>query len=205
MGWMLRLHHSLWGIVLHFKYLRAIKSFNWNTQSKVKKIRRSIMKYINWDANSKYFKMKHGAQMQNLVFPILNGWSWVNSIGFSLCLTIYRVTPICFGVNFLQLIQFISALFQVPYAQIRENNWTLNADFNGRWNLRFDLWEVKVRILFWKVDTFVSAKHVFYLLVLRATLLKFVSEKWICHISWPLLIPFSHVIDNYNSTMPWMQ
>ncbi|KAM5573951.1 hypothetical protein ABKV19_013461 [Rosa sericea] len=28
---------------------------------------------------------------------------------------------------------------KVPYAQIRENNWTLNADFNGRWNLRFDL------------------------------------------------------------------
>ncbi|XP_050378147.1 outer envelope pore protein 21B, chloroplastic [Argentina anserina] len=28
---------------------------------------------------------------------------------------------------------------KVPYAQIRENNWTLNADFNGRWNVRFDL------------------------------------------------------------------
>ncbi|XP_015884119.1 outer envelope pore protein 21B, chloroplastic [Ziziphus jujuba] len=28
---------------------------------------------------------------------------------------------------------------QVPYVQIRENNWTLNADSNGRWNVRFDL------------------------------------------------------------------
>lgn len=28
---------------------------------------------------------------------------------------------------------------QVPYLQIRENNWTLNADMNGRWNIRFDL------------------------------------------------------------------
>lgn len=27
----------------------------------------------------------------------------------------------------------------VPYLQIRENNWTLNADMNGRWNIRFDL------------------------------------------------------------------
>ncbi|XVF74075.1 hypothetical protein PTKIN_Ptkin13bG0031900 [Pterospermum kingtungense] len=28
---------------------------------------------------------------------------------------------------------------KVPYLQIRENNWTLNADLNGRWNIRFDL------------------------------------------------------------------
>lgn len=28
---------------------------------------------------------------------------------------------------------------KVPYLQIRENNWTLNADIYGRWNLRFDL------------------------------------------------------------------
>ncbi|XWS20824.1 hypothetical protein CRYUN_Cryun30bG0002200 [Craigia yunnanensis] len=28
---------------------------------------------------------------------------------------------------------------QVPYLQVRENNWTLNADMNGRWNIRFDL------------------------------------------------------------------
>ncbi|KAK1303281.1 hypothetical protein QJS10_CPB11g02183 [Acorus calamus] len=28
---------------------------------------------------------------------------------------------------------------KVPYLQIRENNWTLNADLNGRWNVRFDL------------------------------------------------------------------
>ncbi|KAG9442541.1 hypothetical protein H6P81_018395 [Aristolochia fimbriata] len=26
---------------------------------------------------------------------------------------------------------------KVPYLQIRENNWTFNADMNGRWNLRF--------------------------------------------------------------------
>ncbi|KAF8405581.1 hypothetical protein HHK36_010488 [Tetracentron sinense] len=28
---------------------------------------------------------------------------------------------------------------KVPYLQIRENNWTLNADINGRWSVRFDL------------------------------------------------------------------
>ncbi|KDP36759.1 hypothetical protein JCGZ_08050 [Jatropha curcas] len=28
---------------------------------------------------------------------------------------------------------------KVPYLQIRENNWTVNADMNGRWNVRFDL------------------------------------------------------------------
>ncbi|KAK7283473.1 hypothetical protein RIF29_13014 [Crotalaria pallida] len=27
----------------------------------------------------------------------------------------------------------------VPYLQIRENNWTLNADYKGRWNVRYDL------------------------------------------------------------------
>ncbi|XP_068640564.1 outer envelope pore protein 21, chloroplastic-like [Aristolochia californica] len=32
------------------------------------------------------------------------------------------------------------AVFEkVPYLQIRENNWTFNADMNGRWNVRFDL------------------------------------------------------------------
>ncbi|KAL3514888.1 hypothetical protein ACH5RR_027605 [Cinchona calisaya] len=28
---------------------------------------------------------------------------------------------------------------KVPYMQIRENNWTINADINGKWNLRYDL------------------------------------------------------------------
>ncbi|KAH9624922.1 hypothetical protein KSS87_004198 [Heliosperma pusillum] len=28
---------------------------------------------------------------------------------------------------------------KVPYMQIRENNWTVNADVNGRWNIRYDL------------------------------------------------------------------
>ncbi|XP_022946381.1 outer envelope pore protein 21, chloroplastic-like [Cucurbita moschata] len=28
---------------------------------------------------------------------------------------------------------------KTPYIQIRENNWTLNADLKGRWNVRFDL------------------------------------------------------------------
>lgn len=28
---------------------------------------------------------------------------------------------------------------QVPYFQVRENNWTLNADANGKWNVRYDL------------------------------------------------------------------
>ncbi|KAL5705989.1 hypothetical protein ACHQM5_024208 [Ranunculus cassubicifolius] len=28
---------------------------------------------------------------------------------------------------------------KVPYLQIRENNWTVNADINGKWNVRFDL------------------------------------------------------------------
>ncbi|XP_058090568.1 outer envelope pore protein 21B, chloroplastic-like [Magnolia sinica] len=27
----------------------------------------------------------------------------------------------------------------VPYLQIKENNWTLNADMKGKWNVRFDL------------------------------------------------------------------
>lgn len=30
-------------------------------------------------------------------------------------------------------------LKKVPYFQIRENNWTLNADINCKWNVRFDL------------------------------------------------------------------
>ncbi|XP_023002118.1 outer envelope pore protein 21, chloroplastic-like isoform X1 [Cucurbita maxima] len=28
---------------------------------------------------------------------------------------------------------------KIPYLQIRENNWTLNADINGRWSVRFIL------------------------------------------------------------------
>ncbi|XAR64278.1 hypothetical protein NMG60_11024554 [Bertholletia excelsa] len=28
---------------------------------------------------------------------------------------------------------------KVPYFQARENNWTLNLDVNGRWNVRYDL------------------------------------------------------------------
>lgn len=28
---------------------------------------------------------------------------------------------------------------KIPYFQVRENNWTLNADVKGRWNVRFDL------------------------------------------------------------------
>ncbi|KAL1344060.1 hypothetical protein HN51_017962 [Arachis hypogaea] len=28
---------------------------------------------------------------------------------------------------------------QVPYVQLRENNWTFNADYKGRWSVRFDL------------------------------------------------------------------
>ncbi|XP_072994286.1 outer envelope pore protein 21B, chloroplastic-like [Typha latifolia] len=28
---------------------------------------------------------------------------------------------------------------KVPYFQLRENNWTLNACMNGKWNVRFDL------------------------------------------------------------------
>uniref|UniRef100_A0A7C9DBB8 Outer envelope pore protein 21, chloroplastic n=1 Tax=Opuntia streptacantha TaxID=393608 RepID=A0A7C9DBB8_OPUST len=27
----------------------------------------------------------------------------------------------------------------VPYMQVRENNWTVNADAKGRWNVRYDL------------------------------------------------------------------
>ncbi|KAI9073398.1 hypothetical protein K1719_044631 [Acacia pycnantha] len=30
-------------------------------------------------------------------------------------------------------------LEQVPYMQIRENNWAINVDYRGRWNVRFDL------------------------------------------------------------------
>lgn len=35
----------------------------------------------------------------------------------------------------------LKLLFQVPYLQIRENNWTFNADYKGRWNVRYDLWD----------------------------------------------------------------
>ncbi|CAI0434790.1 unnamed protein product [Linum tenue] len=28
---------------------------------------------------------------------------------------------------------------KLPYLQIRENNWTFNADLKGRWNVRYDL------------------------------------------------------------------
>ncbi|KAL1814987.1 hypothetical protein DCAR_0519201 [Daucus carota subsp. sativus] len=28
---------------------------------------------------------------------------------------------------------------KIPYLQIRENNWTFNADVNGKWNVRYDL------------------------------------------------------------------
>ncbi|KAI7743749.1 hypothetical protein M8C21_007763 [Ambrosia artemisiifolia] len=28
---------------------------------------------------------------------------------------------------------------KIPYVQIRENNWTFNADINGRWNVRYHL------------------------------------------------------------------
>ncbi|XP_076946162.1 outer envelope pore protein 21B, chloroplastic-like [Bidens hawaiensis] len=28
---------------------------------------------------------------------------------------------------------------KIPYAQIRENNWTFNADITGRWNVRYNL------------------------------------------------------------------
>ncbi|KAJ0985320.1 hypothetical protein J5N97_003676 [Dioscorea zingiberensis] len=28
---------------------------------------------------------------------------------------------------------------EVPYLQLRENNWSLNADMKGRWNVRYDL------------------------------------------------------------------
>ncbi|CAH9094790.1 unnamed protein product [Cuscuta europaea] len=31
------------------------------------------------------------------------------------------------------------AFEKVPYVQIRENNWTLNADLKGRWNVRYGL------------------------------------------------------------------
>ncbi|XP_038971318.1 outer envelope pore protein 21B, chloroplastic isoform X2 [Phoenix dactylifera] len=28
---------------------------------------------------------------------------------------------------------------KMPYFQVRENNWTLNADISGKWNVRFDM------------------------------------------------------------------
>ncbi|EHA8591440.1 putative Outer envelope pore protein 21B, chloroplastic [Cocos nucifera] len=28
---------------------------------------------------------------------------------------------------------------KMPYIQIRENAWTLNADLSGKWNVRFDM------------------------------------------------------------------
>lgn len=50
---------------------------------------------------------------------------------------------------------------QVPYMQIRENNWTVNADANGRWNVRYDLWG-------WRLENFMEiicvTRCLFYLL-----------------------------------------
>ena len=43
----------------------------------------------------------------------------------------------CFGYLLKQCV--VVSFFQVPYMQIRENNWTLNANMKGKWNLRFDL------------------------------------------------------------------
>lgn len=48
---------------------------------------------------------------------------------------IFKVSFITFSCCFFSPI----FLFQVPYLQIRENNWTFNADVNGRWNVRYDL------------------------------------------------------------------
>jgi len=31
------------------------------------------------------------------------------------------------------------SLLQVPYMQIRENNWTFNTNLKGKWNVRYDL------------------------------------------------------------------
>lgn len=33
----------------------------------------------------------------------------------------------------------IHKVLQIPYLKIRERNWTLKADINGRWNIRYDL------------------------------------------------------------------
>ena len=31
-------------------------------------------------------------------------------------------------------------VLQAPFAQIRENNWSLNTDLKGNWSIRYDLW-----------------------------------------------------------------
>ncbi|XP_064973865.1 outer envelope pore protein 21B, chloroplastic-like isoform X3 [Musa acuminata AAA Group] len=43
------------------------------------------------------------------------------------------------GINLKGRFHFDKEYKEVPYFQIRENNWTLNADINGKWNVRFDL------------------------------------------------------------------
>lgn len=64
----------------------------------------------------------------------------------SLCIVLYIaiVKGNCFRLELSSLFHFLFIYIfvlsiQVPYLQIRENNWTLNADMNGKWNVRFDL------------------------------------------------------------------
>ena len=67
----------------------------------------------------------------------------------SLCIVLYIVKSNCFR---LELSSFFHFLFifpiQVPYLQIRKNNWTLNADMNGKWNIKFVLWAKKEHDIF---------------------------------------------------------
>lgn len=47
-------------------------------------------------------------------------------------------------------------LFQVPYLQIRENNWTFNADVSGRWNVRYDLWGTELHLFVWRWEMYLQ-------------------------------------------------
>jgi hypothetical protein len=71
----------------------------------------------------------------------------------SLCIVLCIVKSKCFRLElssffyFLFIYLFILPI-QVPYLQIRKNNWTLNADMNGKWNVKFDLWARKEHDIF---------------------------------------------------------
>lgn len=102
---------------------------------------------------------------------------------------------------------FNSLLFQVPYFQVRENNWTFNADINGKWNVRYDLWErtswtmflIKGEMLiaeneifscFWTADEMTVNCVVCYIYVhlhTWTTIYLFWNLFLLCYVSWEVV------------------
>ncbi|KAF4349381.1 hypothetical protein F8388_012551 [Cannabis sativa] len=92
--------------------VRGKKSFPVTTNGEVRLMLRDA---VTLTKNSKRFKRSTGAA--ELSWAILNFQK-------------EQDVRIKFGYEVLE---------QLPYFQIRENNWTFNADGNGKWNVRYDL------------------------------------------------------------------